>query len=338
MVHILNQYIWPDGAPTAIYSEQLGDELQRRGVDVRLVGGSGHYRTAKRKEPQVPRRNLPHKLGKRGNHLSTFQEYLALNTAFAAYISESVGREDVVIVTSAPPFSLRLSGIIQKQGAVAVYWLQDYYPELVRGMADYPVYLRKVASSWWDMHLARWDYVVKAAGNLPGDAPNYRTLRNWPTLKPDVDAPKVCRMRSALYTGNLGYGHDVKMFSEQCRQLVEDGYELLIHADGPGVKSLPTWIRPRPPFREEAELLRALQVSEVHLVAADPIIRRAVFPSKIWNSLAVGAQIVGVGFEGEMEEELHHVQAYPGELNLSRWADFAIGLVKAHPPRQEDPR
>ena len=338
MVHILNQYIWPDGAPTGIYAEQLGEELQGRGIEVRLVGGSGHYRAGKRKEPSVPRRNLPHKLGRRGNHLSTFGEYLAVNAAFASYISEAASEADVVIVTSAPPLSLRLHKVIRKRGAVAVYWLQDYYPELVRGMFDYPLTLRKVVSTWWDLHLAKWDYVVKAAGNLPGNAPNYLTLRNWPTLIPGPNGPRVNRTRSVLYTGNLGYGHDVELFSETCRHLSGEGYELLIHADGPGVKCLPAWIKPLPPFRDESQLLHALQSSEVHLVAADPAIRRAVFPSKIWNSLAAGARIVGVGFKGEMQEELQYVQTHPCEHNLTQWAEFVIGLVKPGSARQENSR
>ena len=32
--HILSQYVWPDGAPTAIYAEQLAERLRVRGAEV----------------------------------------------------------------------------------------------------------------------------------------------------------------------------------------------------------------------------------------------------------------------------------------------------------------
>ena len=328
VVHILNQYIWPDAAPTAIYAEQLAVEIQSRGLAVRLAGGMGSYRPAKRSEPAVPRVQVPHWQGKRGSHLSTFREYLSVNEAFRQYIDNEVLAGDVVITTSAPPNTLTLHSSIHQKKALAVYWLQDYYPELIRGVFEYPTILRKFAAKYWASHLGKWDHVVKVAGNLPGEGTHYRVLRNWPTLRFPTE-PKVNRKRSALYTGNLGYGHDVAMFTEKCRELQTAGYQLMIHADGPGVKQLPDWICPQPPFRNEEDLVHAMESSEIHLVAAHPSIQHAVFPSKIWNSISAGNQIIEIGFAGAMRDELIHIQTHPQNHNLANWGDFVIGLVNS---------
>ena len=44
--------------------------------------------------------------------------------------------------------------------------------------------------------------------------------------------------------------------------------------------------------------------AETHLVAAHPRIQGAVFPSKLWNSLAAGRRILYSGFAGAMQAEL----------------------------------
>ncbi len=134
-IHILTQYVWPDAAPTGLYAEQLAERLHRDGFDVRLVGGRGGYRALHRPKPQAEIVYLAHRQGRRGNLQQTFVEYAAVTRAFRGYIDRSVRTHDVVIVSSAPPNTIGLAKAIHRRGARAVYWLQDYYPELIRGFA-----------------------------------------------------------------------------------------------------------------------------------------------------------------------------------------------------------
>jgi glycosyltransferase involved in cell wall biosynthesis len=325
--HILSQYIWPDAAPTGLYAEHLAMRLRKEGYDVRLVGGKGSYRALVRDKPTVPMLHVDHYRGRRGNLRHVFREYTSVKRAFAHYIDNLVESHDIVIVTSAPPNTIQLAGRIKRRGAHAIYWLQDYYPELIRGIHEYPLTLRRAFSQWWDRSLLRWDRVVKIASNLAGPAENSVVIRNWPTFTfPEPSTPEP---RTALYSGNLGYGHDVDLLIASCAQLRDDGYGITIRADGRGARQLPSWLRVQPLHNDPQKLKDDLVRNEVHLVAAHPKIKRAIFPSKIWNSIALGRQLVCTGFAGETATELEEAKRAPFDSHLEQWTRLLVGLVSS---------
>ena len=230
---MLSQYIWPDAAPTAIYADQIADRLFERGMPVELVGGSGTYRRSARDAPRAPITRLAHFEGRRGRLLSSYIEFRSVARAFERYIRENVGLADVVVVSSAPPTTLTLASSIRKQRAVGVYWLQDYYPEVLRGLREYPAIFRSLLSRYWDRALGKWDHVVKIGENLGYSGSNARTIRNWPTLSfSDSAGPSS---KTALYTGNRGYCHDIDCFIAECQALVDAGYDVTVLGDGPGI-------------------------------------------------------------------------------------------------------
>jgi len=321
-VHILTQYIWPDAAPTALYAEQLAARIEQTGDNVRLVGGRGSYRTLQRPQPIERIVHLAHYKGRRGNLQQTFAEYASVTRSFRKYITKFVRRDDTVIVTSAPPNTVVLAQAIRRREARAIYWLQDYYPELVRGLHEYPTPLRTIFRRYWDGRLAQWDQVVKIGANLGGPAENSVVIRNWPTLAFErATAPEP---RTAIYSGNLGFGHDVGRLVAACKELRAKGYRITMRSDGRGVALLPRWLKPEPleydPTRLRDDLLR----HEVHLVAANPKITQAIFPSKIWNSLAARRRLVCSGFAGEMAVELEAAQCAPFVQHLDQWASLIV--------------
>jgi hypothetical protein len=330
-VHILSQFLWPDDAPTGLYAENLADGILARGNDVRLVSGTGSYRPSARPAPAAPIERLAHYTGRRGHLRSTFAEYVAVGRAFRRYIERRVEGSDVVIVTSAPPTTVFLHSAIRRRRAVSVYWLQDYYPELVRGVWDPPAFGRRILARLWDRHLGGWDHVVKVAGNLGYSGENGRVIRNWPTLDlGDVGSP---RPRTALYSGNLGYGHDLESFVALCASLRDRGFAIMVRGDGPGIGKLPAWIRTSPPLASREELIASYRDAEIHLVAAHPAIQHAVFPSKFWNSLSSGRRIETSGFAGAMLEELREAEKAPYGRHLPQWIEFIASILPTRPER-----
>ena len=323
--HILTQYIWPDAAPTGLYAEHLATRLHEQGWDVRLVGGNGNYRMLERERPPVPILHLDHYRGRRGNLAQVFREYASVKRAFADYIDHFVRRSDVVVVTTAPPNTVQLAERIKRRGARAIYWLQDYYPELIRGIHEYPAVLRHVFSRYWDRHLARWDRVVKIGSNLAGPSENSVVIRNWPTISFENEAKP--ELGTALYSGNLGYGHDVDLLVAACKELRDAGYRLTIRADGPGARQLPSWLLAEPLREDPEKLKRDLLRHEVHLIAGHPKIQRAIFPSKIWNSIALGRRLVCTGFAGEMATELDATKRAPFDTHLDQWVDLISSMT-----------
>lgn len=324
-VHILSQYLWPDDAPTGIYAEQVADALSNAGVDVRLVGGRGRYRAGHRPVPQTRILHIANREGQRGNLVSTAYEYESVRRGFRAYILSHVEPGDLVVVTSAPPTTLLLDRAIRVRQAVGIYWLQDYYPQLIRGVWDAPARARRLFARYWTDHLHRWPHVVKAAGNLGYSGSNARVIRNWNTL--ELGSPKPFRPGTVLYAGNLGYGHHLPSFITLCRKLHEEGREIIVRGDGPGMALLPKWINVKSPYVEPADCIRDYWEAEAHLVAGHPELPDAVFPSKFWNAQATGRPVLASGFAGVMAAELEAARTSDFHQHLAQWSGFLIGLV-----------
>jgi hypothetical protein len=325
-VHVLSQYLWPDDAPTGIYAEQLADSLAAAGITARLVGGQGSYRKGRRKPPRTSIVRLKHHEGKRGRLLSTAREYESVREAFASYIRGNVCAGDLVVVTSAPPTTLLLHRSIRARSALGVYWLQDYYPQLIRGVWDTPQPIRRLLAQLWARELGAWPRVVKAAGNLGYAGGNSIVIRNWNTL--ELGPPAPARPRTALYSGNLGWGHDLASFLDLCSRLREQGYEITVRGDGPGMARLPGWVRGLPPLEDPAQLARSYWDAEVHLVAGHPLLPDAVFPSKFWNARATGRPVLASGFEGVMAEELEAARASDFRGHLPQWTRLVASMMR----------
>jgi hypothetical protein len=327
---VLSQYLWPDDAPTGIYAEQLADSLAQAGVGVRLVGGQGSYRQGQRAAPRTAIARLAHYEGRRGRLVSTAREYESVREAFGSYVRGEVRANDVVIVTSAPPTTLFLQRAIRARGAVGVYWLQDYYPQLIRGVWDAPGFLRRILDWLWTRELRAWPHVVKAAGNLGYSGENAVVIRNWNTL--ELGVPTPARARTALYSGNLGWGHDLAAFLDLCQSLRDKGYEVTVRGDGPGMTRLPAWIRAAAPVVDSEELVRSYWEAEVHLVAGHPRFPDAVFPSKFWNARATGRPVLASGFTGVMAEELEAARTADFRTHLPQWARLVVSLIRDPEP------
>lgn len=326
-VHLLTQYAWPDDAPTGIYTEHVADGLAGQGVPVRLVAGTGRYREGRRPAPRTPIERVAHRQGRRESLASVGLEYGAVRRAFAGHLAREVRPGDVVVLTSAPPTTLFLHRAIRRRGAIGVYWLQDYYPQLIRAVWNPPALLRRALGRLWDRHLQRWTHVVKAAGNIRCPAGSATLIRNWNTL--DLGAPRPARPRTALYSGNLGWGHHLPSFLDLCRRLVADGYEVTVRGDGPGMKQLPSWVRAEPPLSDPAALVRSYWEAETHLVAGHPELPDAVFPSKTWNALAAGRPVLASGFAGAMLEELEAARRAEPHRHRHEWVRFLSSLLPA---------
>ncbi len=325
-VHVLTQYVWPDSAVTALYSEQLADVILAQGLDTVLVGGVGCFRKSQRGKPRSHIIRLEHFCGKRNNLFQVAWEYHSVTNAFRNYIEHYVRKNDLVIMGSFPPNTTGLFPGISKRGAVGVYWLQDYYPDYFRSVWDYPRPVGRYLEARWDKHLASWHKVVKISDNLGYHGKNAVVIRNWPTL--NLDSSRPFTLRSALYTGNLGLAHSVEHLVGACEALREEGFEIKFHADGHGVKKLPPWLKNRGMFNSEADLAGAMLDAEVHLVAADPRFQRSLFPSKFWNCRATGRKIICTGFEGAMAHELEQAKKSDYSTQLKKWVNLVVELLK----------
>ncbi len=253
-------------------------------------------------------------------------EFDAARRCFRRYLRREVRPGDTAVLSSAPPTTLRFHRLLHSRGARGVYWLQDFYPELVRPVWDPPAIVRRLIRRFWTSELRCWDLVVKAAANIDYDGPNSIVVRNWPTL--DLGPARPAQPKTALYSGNLGWIHHLESFLSLCEELRSEGYEITVRGDGPGMKSLPSWIHSAPPSTSVEELVHSYWSAEIHLVAGDPRFPGAVFPSKFWNSRASGRRILYSGFAPPMAAEFEAALTAEFQTHLPALRDAVLRVAQ----------
>ena len=154
--------------------------------------------------------------------------------------------------------------------------------------------------------------------------PDAIVIRNWNTV--ELGDPQPARPRTALYSGNLGWGHHIPSFLALCRRLVDEGYEVTVRGDGPGMKGLPG-ARSEAPLTDPEALVRSYWEAEVHLVAGHPELPDAVFPSKVWNALAAGRPVLASGFSGPMLQELEEARRAEPRSHIRAWVSLVTSLL-----------
>ncbi len=324
MLHILSQYIWPDEAPTSVYATQLAAFMDKRGLKANLVGGRSRYREAGYlSELGFDVIHLEHFLGQRGSKVKAGLEYLSLALAFRKYIKHNVSHGDRVIVTSAPPTSVLLIDLIHRKKAKGVFWLQEYYPELMKVFPWYrPCFLP--ARCVYDRYLSKWDRVIKIGSNQAYHGKNVQVIRNWPTC--DIPQNVDPEPKTVLYSGNIGRAHCRKSLFEKTDELHQQGYDIRFYADGVGAKEFPSYIKCYALLKDTRQLGLHYARHEIHLIAAHPNHTRGIFPSKIWNSIASGRKIIATGFRGEMEIELQNALKSNYSNHLNEWEELIAGI------------
>jgi glycosyltransferase involved in cell wall biosynthesis len=327
-IHFINQYIYPDGSPVCLISEQVAEYLfTKKNVEVVMVGGAGEYRPSSRNQPNMPLVNLPTLSFKRETKIDILKEYWAVYGAFKKYVKENVQDGDTLVVTSSPFLNVMLRNLVDKKRVRTIFWLFDYFPASLKSM-NIP-FLYNIIKFWWDRELRKYDSVIKISSNLGYFESNSVVHRQWNMIDIQPDT-SIIPERKALYTGNLGIAHDVDSLAKECAKLRDDGYEINIHADGPGLEKLPDWLKlkSRGIFKNAEDLKKALHEHEIHLITGTPGTDELSFPSKIWNSIAAGKEVIAAGFYGKMIDELAMTLEADYKKHLPDCAEYILAQSK----------
>jgi hypothetical protein len=323
-IHFINQYIYPDGSPVCLISEQVAEYLYtKKNVEVAMVGGAGEYRPSSRNQPNLPLVNLPTLSFKRETKIDILKEYWAVYGAFKKYVKENVKDGDTLVVTSSPFLNVMLRNLVNKKKVRTIFWLFDYFPASLKSM-NIP-FLYNIIKFWWDRELRKYDSVIKISSNLGYFESNSVVHRQWNMIDIQPDS-SIVPERKALYTGNLGIAHDVDSLAKECATLRDDGFEINIHADGPGLEKLPDWLKlkSRGIFKNADDLKKALHEHEIHLITGTPSTDELSFPSKIWNSIAAGKKVIAAGFYGKMIDELEMTLEADYKKHLPDCAEYIL--------------
>ncbi len=323
---MINQWLPPDPAPTAVLCGEVIDLLQAEGSEVVLLSRARGADGPDAGNGDSIRRILIDRLvsGPTG-----MVAKLASWPTFAWRAWRLLRRElqagDVVIVCSDPPLFYPLAiTAAQRAGARAIHWSQDVYPDVVQ---------RYWPSRWLALALAplRWlrnaalrraDQVVVISagmGQLMQSAGARTTLiPNWARddrLQPRAIGHSSLRRRHfadddfvLAYSGNLGRVHEFDTLIAAAHQLrANPKIRFLIVGSGPRLALLQAIVATERldsfsflPLQPEAELADTLAAGDMHYVSLRPEFEGLVLPSKLYSIAAAGR---GILFCGDPEGE-----------------------------------
>jgi colanic acid biosynthesis glycosyl transferase WcaI len=314
MAHIviLNQFFWPDGAPTADYAADLASHLSECGHEVSVICGKASYGEPSIKPPPQARVfRLPIPFSKTtGGRLLFSCGFLFLSALKLLQIP----RPDCVVTLTTPPL-LSLVGLWAQliRRCRHVIWEMDAYPELaiqlgaIRANSVFAGIL-----TWAASQTRSFADQVMVLGPCMADRYRANGLRdeqiavieNWPSgadiqRRPLPSSPTL----RLLYSGNLGRAHDWNTLRDAVRALASTT-SLSLRLSVPdrdmervkavfGSDRLVTIDALCP--REE--LPEALAECHIGVVTQSPETLGCLVPSKFYNLFGTGRPVLFIGPE-----------------------------------------
>lgn len=324
-VWIINQWLPPDPAPTAVLCGELVallQDMQRPVVLLSRARGESGSRAATEDDRthRIVIDQLPH--GPTGivAKLASWPRFAW--RAWRALIDE-LRPEDLVVVCSDPPLFYPLAIMAaRRRGARVVHWSQDVYPDVVQRYWPSAALRTLLAPlRWWrNRMLKRADCVVAISEGMSGlmQAAGARTevIPNW--ARDERIAARVLgdsELRRAhfaaddfvlAYSGNLGRVHEFDTLIAAARILHgEERIKFLVVGSGPRKAELQSAAAQSElrsfhflPLQPEAQLADTLAAGDAHFVSLRPEFEGLVLPSKFYSVAAIGRSVLFCGDAG----------------------------------------
>lgn len=365
-MHVLavNQFYAPDHSATSQLLTELCEDLVAGGDKVTVVASRGTYLGGGR----LPARECLRGVEVRRPWATSFgkggipQRLADYGSFGASALGElvRVERPDVLLSLTTPPMlAVGAAAVARARGIPLVTWIQDVYPEVavafgLLGQA-HPVTraLRLAAKA---SHRAASRGVVLSEGMAARvlaqgqDRSRLRVIQNWsdgaaiapvaPHENPFRRAHGLEDRFVAMYSGNLGAGHELLPFVEAARRLESAVPELVFAFVGDGVRRAEaeraaaglTNVRFFP-YQPRERLSESLSAADLHLASLQAGLEGLLVPSKLYGVLAAGRPLLYLGPANcELSEVVRHEHlgwhVEPGD---------AEGLVRALAEAAGDP-
>jgi glycosyltransferase involved in cell wall biosynthesis len=324
---LLNQFFYPDLSATSQIATDLAIDLVANGIEVTAVASRGTYLGGQalpgrdRHEGVDIVRVAATSWGKR-TLLHRAADYASFYLSSAAKLA-TLPRHDVVLVLTTPPL-IAATALVPKvlKGSRLVCWVQDLYPEIAvafGALRERSLAARAMAAVS-RLVLSRADAVVAlgeemrhrciAAGAVPERA---HVIPNWADgrgVRPVLHSANGLRELLAggarfvaMYSGNMGRGHDVETLLDAAR-LLRERREIAFVFAGDGAKRplVEAAARELPnvrlaPYQPREKLSESLCAADVHLVTLAREVEGLAEPSKLYGIMAAGRPALFVGPE-----------------------------------------
>jgi glycosyltransferase involved in cell wall biosynthesis len=311
---LINQFFWPDTAPTGRYLMDVACAIDEQGgaVEMTAICGASDYRIADDTPPPPVRILRPSVTRFSPNTVGRVLSYGSF-LAGAIVAGFHVGRPDTVITLTTPPLTSVFGRILKlARGCRHFVWEMDVYPDIAVDLGVFKprAILTGVIGALADWSRRNADGVIVLGEDMKArliarDIPAHKihVAENWAdgteiTPLPFPKGPLVVH-----YSGNFGRAHDVDTIAGAVKTHKNDPRFQFVFAGG-GVRrqQLQDLCAEESvtnvsflPYAPRLELGASLAEGHVGLVTQLPETCGSVVPSKTYGIMAAGRPILYIG-------------------------------------------
>ncbi|MTJ11403.1 glycosyltransferase family 4 protein [Anabaena sp. UHCC 0187] len=327
-VSIITEFFPPDYAATGQLIEELVKQLEKQGIRIRVFTGQPGYAFTTAKAPALEQ--LGDILVQRSRSTQVWSNRIrgkAINGVLFTlraflHIIKNVRKNDVFLLTSAPPF-LSVAGYLAHLLLKFPYvcLIYDLYPDIAIALG---VVSKKhwLAKFWWAINRQIWQ---KSKGIIvlspamkerviaicPEVADKVSVIHSWGDPELIVPIAKennwfakehnLVNKFTVLYSGNMGRCHDLDTILATAQQLQDEPIQFVCIGGGPKRESfiqdvtrlgLKNFIFL--PYQDKSVLPYSLTACDLSLVSVEAGLESLVAPSKLYPALATGRPIAAI--------------------------------------------
>lgn len=327
-VLLIYHFFYPDPVVSARLFADLAEDFAAAGHDVTVYTCNCLIRSDEKLKKEEVWNNIKIKRFSRpsfsqgsniGRVINSFVLQLKWLCAFARMKKDF----DVVILGTDPQFSYCMLPIMRlfHRRVKLIHWVFDLYPEAV--LVNSPLWMRRAASlikPFLPLYYRRVDVMADIGRCMRERVKRYHhkaqceTLTPWALVEPaKISSPDPETRKELfgdaklglLYSGTVGYAHDLSEFIELARQCRKAGIDAAFCFAGYGncykqqiakIREDDTNIR-MVGFASEEDLEKRLSAADIHLISLRPGWEGIVVPSKFFGALAIGRPVLYSGAE-----------------------------------------
>jgi len=340
---LLNQFVFPDPAPTARLLGEVAAELRARGHETVLVGDRASYHGHKTL------------FGSRA-----LRELSSLVRLF--FRAVFTRRVDAIVCLTSPPLLPVVAKLarFRHRGAKLIHWAMDLYPEVAVSLGEVREgsLLHRITAAMMSRVYRSCDLIVALdedmADRIALHGAGCEIQLPWPPAIHEETPATRNHPRPAnrptvwLYSGNLGRAHEWRTLLDAQHQLEKEGTEIDLVFQGGGAEreaareyagTLGLTRCHCQPYAAEADLILSLLEADVLIATQRPETKGCLWPSKLALTLLLDRPLVWVGpNDGAVTALLKgsgHFCFEPGKA--SSLAETLKILVEKRPPERKIP-
>ncbi len=337
-VSIITEFFPPDYAATGQLIEELVQQLEKQGMRIRVFTGQPGYAFTTAQAPALEQlgdisvqRSRSTQVWSHRIRGKAINGILFTLRAFL-HIIRNAGRNDVFLLTSAPPF-LSVAGYLAHLFLRFPYvcLIYDLYPDIAIALG---VVSKKhwLAKFWWAINRKIWQ---KSQGIIvlspamkkrviaicPEVADRVSVIHSWgdPELILPMDKEKnwfakkhdLVSKFTVLYSGNMGRCHDMDTILATAQQLQDEAIQFVCIGGGQKREKLIQDVARLQlknflflPYQDKSVLPYSLTACDLSLVSVEAGLESLVAPSKLYPALAAGRPIAAICSEDSYLRQL----------------------------------